>query len=177
MPKNVKHYILTAVILGSIAMVGGALIGVTNLLTKNQIVKNEKKKINEGMVALFGEGSSASEAIEIKGNDKYLDCYYTVNKDNALQGYAFRVTGSNMYGKISMLVGIKTTFEIGHIYLITNEQTYAQTLVDEYVTPYNNDQSSLDDVTCGATYGAKLVNEMANEAKSWADNNLKGGNA
>ena len=178
MPKNVKHYVLTAVILGSIAMVGGALIGVTNLITKDQIVKNEKKKIKDGIIELFGDDANPSEAIEIKGDDKYLDCYYVVNnKDNALKGYAFRTSGSNIYGKISMLVGISTSYDIGHIVLITNEQTYASTVVDDYITPYNNNTRPLDDVECGATYGAKLINEMAKEAASWANTNLKGGNA
>ncbi|MCR5505554.1 MAG: hypothetical protein K6F07_00960 [Bacilli bacterium] len=177
MPKNVKHYILTAVILGSIAMVGGALIGVANLITKDKIAKNEENKINVGIADLFGENTTRSEQINIIGNDKYLDYYYKVNANDALVGYAFRVTGRNAYGKISMLVGINTSYNVGRIYLITNEQTYAQTLVDNYVTPYNNGTTSLDDVYCGATYGAKLVRDMANEAATWANSNLKGGNA
>ena len=173
---NVKHYVLTAVILGSIAMVGGAIIGATHLITKEQIKRNEAKKIDEGIKSLFGDDITRSDAIKIEGNDKYLDCYYVVNVNDTLKGYAFRTTGSNMYGKISMLVGITTTYDIGHIYLVSNEQTYAQTLVDEYVTPYNSEDNhrELDDVSCGATYGAKLIREMANEAKDWANTNLGG---
>ena len=178
MSKNVKHYLITALILGCIAMAGGALIGATNLITKDRIAQNEKQKIKDGIIALFGEDIVTNEETNIVGNDKYLDWYCIINDtNNSLKGYAFKTTGSNMYGKISMLVGITASYDIGHIVLITNEQSYATTVVDAYVTPYNNGERNLDDVVCGASYGATLIKDMANEAKSWADTNLKGGNA
>ena len=49
-----KHYILTAVTLGAIAAASAALIGLTNLLTKKQIQKNELNSFNAGITALFG---------------------------------------------------------------------------------------------------------------------------
>lgn len=176
MPKNVKHYILTAVVLGGIAAFSGAAIGLTNMITKNQIAANAANKIKKGLSQIYAD-AEFSEPHNIEGDDKYLDCYYVANKDNVLQGYVFQVTGSNMYGKISMLVGISPSFDIGHIFLVTNEQTYAQTLVDNFVTPYNNDKKGMSDsdVSCGATYGGKLIRSMAQEAQSWANNNLKEG--
>ena len=80
-----------------------------------------------------------------------------------------------MYGKITMLVGISTTYEIGHIYMVTNEQTYATTLVDNYIDPYNEDSHDLDDVSCGATYGATLIKDMAKQAQNYAIDKLGGG--
>ena len=77
-----------------------------------------------------------------------------------------------MYGKISMLVGYgkgiipggsEISYKFAGIYLITNEQTYASTLVENYVTPLNNDDIKYDDVKCGATYGATLIKEMIEE--------------
>ena len=76
-----------------------------------------------------------------------------------------------------MLVGISSSFEIGKIYMITNEQTYAQTLTDNFINPYNNQEKQMNDVdvVCGATYGAKLIKNMAEEAQNWAKTNLKEG--
>ncbi len=175
MSKNVKKYVVTALTLGVIAAGSAALIGLSNFITKERIAANATKKIELGLVEIYGNDATFSEAIDIDDGD-YLDCYYTANKEEELLGYAFKVTGSNMYGQISMLVGINTEFDIGKIYLIVNEQTYAQTLVDEFVTPYNNGDKKMNDqdVRCGATFGGKLIKAMAEEAQSWASANLKG---
>ena len=173
MPSK-KHYIITAVTLGAIAACSAALIGLTNLLTRDQIKKNEQKKFNAGITAIFGENSAAHEFNPgTKYEIKYLDSVYIVDAaddpENEI-GWAVRTTGSNMYGKISMLVGFdyNSKFFKG-IYLITNEQTYATTLVENYVTPLNSDDRQLDDVKCGATYGATLINEMVTNAQEYID--------
>ena len=173
---NMKKYILTAVTLGSIGAVSALLIGLANLVTRNQIAVNAENKIKKGLAEIY-DGATFSDKVEIDGNDKYLDCYYVASKDESTIGYVFQTTGSNMYGKISMLVGISKEFEANRFFFIVNEQTYATTLVDNYVTPFNNGNRQLDDVSCGATYGAKLVKAMTEEAISWANTNLKeGGN-
>ena len=72
-----------------------------------------------------------------------------------------------MYGKISLIIGFEAknhTF-IG-LYTVVNEQTYASTLEDNYLIPVNNDEREYSDVSCGATYGAKLVRDMVDEASS-----------
>ena len=87
------------------------------------------------------------------------------NNENESLGYAFKTTGSNMYGKISLLAGYAENNHgfIG-LYLTVNEQTYASTLEDNYITQLNKGKIDVDDVECGATYGAKLVRDMINEA-------------
>ena len=54
--------------------------------------------------------------------------------------------------------------------VIVNEQTYASTLVENYIDPLNNEPEKLNDidVKCGATYGATTVKDMINEAYSAA---------
>lgn len=175
MSKNVKKYILTAAILGGIAAFSGAAIGVTYFATNKQIAINAEKRIQKGLLEIYPE-AEFSKAVTIDNDDKYLDCYYEALKNETLQGYVFQVTGSNSYGKISMLVGISTSFDIGHIYLVTNEQSYAQTLVENFINPYNKDKKTMsdEDVKCGATYGGKLVKGMAEAAQQWAKDNLGG---
>ena len=168
MANNAKKYIITAVTLGVIAAASAGLIGLTNLFTAKQIALNEQKRIKAGIVEIFADDAEILEEKAVSNKElKYTNYEYTLNK-----GVAFRTTGSNMYGKISMLVGygegiIPGSSDIGYkfagIYLITNEQTYASTLVENYVTPLNNDDINYDDVKCGATYGATLIKEMIEE--------------
>lgn len=166
---NSKKYILTGVILGSIAAVSAGLIAVTNLITHKKIEQNELNKINTGISEIFGENSKIKSQKDIK-NYKYTVHYYeVVSSKGKFLGYAFKGEGSNMYGKISLLSGFDaTSHNFISLSLITNEQTYASTLVENYIVPLNNGDKGLDDVSCGATYGAKLVREMVNEASEVA---------
>ena len=169
-----KHYIITSITLGIIGAASAGLIGVTNLITKEQIKKNEKNKISQGIAAIFGENSSISDEYEVK-DFKYTNYAYEISTPDNASDYALRTTGSNMYGKISLIVGVRSMpvegsgigFEsvfVG-IYVISNEQTYASTLEENYIDPLNDGDVNLDDVSCGATYGAKLIRDMVNEAK------------
>ena len=95
---------------------------------------------------------------------------------------AFRTTGSNSYGKISLLVGFNyyqipggevCEYVFDSISVIVNEQTYASTLVDNYINPVNDNTRNYEDVSCGATYGAKLIRDMINEAKEVANSDFR----
>ena len=165
---NTKHYIITAVTLGCIGIASAAAIGLTNLVTKDKIEQNKKDKINQGIAEIFGQNSSILDEGEISG-EEYTTYLYTIKQDGKENNqYAFVTDGSNMYGKISLLVGFDDLKQFKGISIITNEQTYASTLVNKYINPLNdslNKDSALEDVSCGATYGAKLVRDMVNDAK------------
>ena len=163
---NAKKYILTGVILGSIAAVAAGLIAVTNLLTEKKIQQNELNAIGRGISSIFGD-CQISEQGEVSDKD-YVTYYYAVNykkSDLEMHGYAFKCEGSNMYGKVSLIAGFDEKSNFMSLYLVKNEQTYASTLVDNYVVPLNEGERDVEDVSCGATYGAKLVRDMVNEAK------------
>lgn len=174
--SNMKKYILTAVTLGSIAAVSALLIGLVNLATADTIKKNDANKIKDGLAQIYS-GATFSEENKIDKGDKYkyLESYYVATKDNSQAGYVFQTSGKNDYGSISMLVGISNDYTINKYYLISDEQSFATDLEDNYVNPFNNGQKEYDDVTCGATYGAKLIKAMAEEASTWAQENLGGG--
>ena len=173
--SNKKHYVITAITLGAIAACSGVLIGVTNLITKNKIADNEKAKVQDGIAAIFKKNDVKYEEFSISeagltGEYKYVQTLYTVKDagDNDL-GLVLKTSGSNMYGKISLIAGYdKSSQEFLNLSMITNEQTYASTLVDNYINPLNDGTRSLDDVSCGATYGAKLVRDMVLEAEQAA---------
>ena len=176
---NKKHYIITSLTLGIIAASSAVLIGVTNLVTHNQIKKNEENKINAGISEIFGKNASILTKSEIKGYE-YTNYSYEVKSDDDSLKLALRTTGSNMYGKISLIVGFKAKdsseeYNFVGLYIVTNEQTYASTLVENYIEPLNEDKRDLDDISCGATYGARLVRDMVNEAKEAANKEFRKG--
>ena len=172
-----KHYILTAVTLGSIAAVAAGVIGLTNLITKDRIAKNEQIRIQNGIKEVFGKDSEILNEFKISDkNYEYLVYGYEVkNETDNLSGYAIRTLGSNMYGKISLIVGVydnSTEYVFGKLSVVVDEQTYASTLEDEYIDVINGDSSKIDDVSCGATYGAKLVRSMIEMTVSYANDVL-----
>lgn len=167
--SNVKKYILTSVTLGAIAASSALLIGLANLITKDQIKKNEAAQTRAGLAQIYGSNATYGDAVVI--NDKnysHLICYYPASIDNDPVGNVFKASGKNEYGDITLLVGVSTNNEAGQIYLITNTQSYASTLVNNYVGPYNNGRVELDDVSCGATHGAELVRDLVLEAVNWS---------
>ena len=170
---NKKHYIVTSITLGIIAASSAALIGLSNLATRDKIAQNEKDKINSGISEIYGKTGLKYEESAVTGEYKYVQLSYKVNSgSDSFVGYVFKTTGSNMYGKISLLVGFENALDgylYKNMYVVVNEQTYASTLVDKYVDPVNSGNRDLDDVSCGATYGAKLVRDMVNEATTAAE--------
>ncbi len=168
---NKKHYIITAVTLGAIAATSALLIGVANLVTAKRIEKNAVEKFNKGVASIFGSGALPTVFEDLDENTGYIDKAYTVNNsESVLCGWAIYTTGSNMYGKISLIAGFDYESKVFKgVYLVSNEQTYASTLVDNYINPLNSGTVELDDVSCGATYGAKLVRDMVNAAQSYVN--------
>lgn len=166
--SNKKKYIIASVTLGVIAASSGLLIGLTNLATEKTIAQNEINRFNAGIATIFGDNSTNELFTDSFENYKYLNECYTVNyQDGNKTGWAIKTTGSNMYGKISMIIGFNDSKERIGTYIITNEQSYASTLVDKYINPLNEGSRELDDVKCGATYGAKLVKSMIEEAQEY----------
>lgn len=169
---NAKKYIITGVTLGSIAAVAAGLIAVTNLVTAKKIKQNELDAISKGINEIFESGIIKSE--KDLGGYKYVNYYYEVDYKKSeleMHGYAFRCEGSNMYGKISLIAGFDIASKsFMSMYLVKNEQTYASTLVNNYIDPVNAGEKNYEtDVSCGATYGAKLVRDMIDEAKVAAE--------
>ncbi len=177
MASNVKKYTLTSLTLGLIAASGALLIAGTNLITRDRIAENETKSINNGIKTIYGDEAVVKETNNIDSNAyDYVTLRYVVNDNNDTPlGYAFRTTGSNNYGKISLIIGFNKDCIYKGLSVVTNEQSFASTLKKGYLDLIKDGSKTVDDVSvsCGATYGAKLVREMINEAQK-AANDMKG---
>ena len=163
---KIKRYVLTSVTLGLIAASSALLIAASNRLTAQKIADNEQANINKGIASIYGESALVFDEQDVDRDDcKYVNHAYIVSSnDNGLLGYAYRTSGSNMYGKISLIVGFNLNEEFVSLSLVSDEQTYASALEENYIEPVSKGTRSVEDVSCGATYGAKLVRDMVNEA-------------
>ena len=179
MPNDKKKYLITAVTLGLIAAGGALLIAGTNMLTRDTIKANEAKAINNGLAAIYETNSLKTSEVTLDKEFEYvISTYYEVKDEaDAPLGYAFKTEGSNAYGKISLIVGFTTNYVYKGVAVVENGQSFASTLNKKYLNPLVKDHKSVDevDVSCGATYGAKLARSMINSATSAAEY-LKGAN-
>ena len=165
-----KKYIIASVTLGVIAATSAGLIGLTNLITRGPIDKNEKIATRDGICEIFvtdivNKETISYEDVKLEKKYDYVKNAYLV-KDNDIQlGYAFKTSGYNSYGKITLIVGFS---QLDHSFLgtsvVEDEQTYANKLENKYINPLNEGTTEIDNVYCGATFGAKLVRKMINEA-------------
>ena len=167
--SNMKKYILTAVTLGLIAASGALLIAGTYMITKDTIATNEKKSINNGIATIYDDVSTVEETSLANGKEyTYITtCYKVIDSKEQVSGYAFRTDGSNNYGKISLIIGFNNETVYKGLSVITNEQSFASTLKKGYLDKIKNGEKTVDntDVSCGATYGAKLVRAMVKDAE------------
>ena len=175
--SNMKKYLFTGLTLGAIAMASGLLIAGTNLITRDSIKANEAKKINEGLANIFkvdskSLNSSMVDLPEGKEFDYVLSSYYEVKNDNnETLGYAFNTKGSNSYGDISLIIGFNSSYVYKGVAVVNNGQSFASTLNKKYLNPLVKEGKTINEVSvsCGATYGAKLVKAMVESATEAAE--------
>lgn len=172
--KQTMTYVKTSLILGGIAAGAGLLLACANMITASIIEENTRKARAQSVYSIYGNDVVPGEQ-EITINQGSLISYFPVfDKNDALIGNVFFTEGSNMYGDIEMAVGINEDESIYRIEMINNGQSFAQTLMDNYVIPFNKGERPLSDTSCGATYGANLVKSMAEEAQSYYQNVILG---
>lgn len=195
MNKDLKHYLLVGGILCTIGACSALLIGLSNLATSGPIKEHEKAKEEAALKAVFIDGDGnipedietgdkleISKEVDSKKFGKLI-CYRNPKSKNEAQnvdgkyGYVFKAEGSdkNNYGTITMLVAIDNDCSIGKISIIKNTESYATTVQKDYVDPYNKGDKNLNDVTCGATYGATVIKEMAESASNYVKEVLSDG--
>lgn len=104
MKTNVKELIKPIVVLFLIAAVMAALLGGTNLLTKNKIAALEKKSTEQAVAKVIESDKADEKTVNYNGLDY---TYYEAQKDAKTVGYAFKVSENGYGGAVSCVVGIK----------------------------------------------------------------------
>ena len=182
MASNIKKYIVTAITLGAIAMTSGLLVAGTNLITRDRIGEYEESQINQGIQDIFDDHNDAhytmvEEVERNKTTNKYVTSVYYVwgekqseSEEAPFYGWAFKTVGSNNYGKVSLIIGFNKDRIYKNISVVTNEQSFASTLKKKYIIKVQTKEREITDVSCGATYGAKLVRDMVTCAQNIVGN-------
>lgn len=171
--KLLKHYSFVALVLGGIASISALLIALTYMITNSVIEENNLKKTLESLKNIYGEDKIYEKVEDINNESySYLNSYYACydslddNKGDLI-GYVFSCDGKNDYGTIEMIVGVTVESVISKIYLIVNDQSYGQTVQNNYVDSFNNGEIEIGDVSCGATYSATLIRDMSLQAQQY----------
>lgn len=194
MNKDFKHYLLVGGILCAIGATSALLIGLTNLVTNGPTKEHEKIKEENALKEVFmhEDGTLPTDLItgekmliQADASDKYshLLCYWNPKSSDEKDGvdekygYVFKAEGAdkNNYGTITLLVAINNDFSVGKISIVKNTESYATTVEKDYVDPYNKGDITLNDVTCGATFGATAIKEMATSASLYVKEVLNNG--
>lgn len=170
MNERVKKYIKVSATLGLIAGISALLVGLANAITADRILQNAAKKEANGLKEVY-DNADAFSPIDVASDATYVvKIWSALDQGGQEVGYIYKTSGRNAYGTVTMLLGISGEAILGRIVLLENTETYGQTLEDNYVTPYNAEGAdtakAIDDVRCGATYGAKLIQSMAKEAQA-----------
>ncbi len=158
-----KHAAKVAAILGGITAVAALGIGAVNLLTAPIIAQNKKAK-EEKSVKLVFANAEILETVELK--EKYLNKYWEVAlpaTEKTPDGRIYSCTGTNGYGTVSLLIGIYGDYSLGNMVILENTESYGSTLEEKYIEPYQSAQdkeAALNQVKCGATFGAKMIKAM-----------------
>ncbi|MFA6624147.1 MAG: hypothetical protein WCS80_00040 [Bacilli bacterium] len=172
MNDTVKKYVRVSLTLGLIAGIAALLIGLTNMVTADKITQNAKEKEKNGLTEVFtakeGTSYTYNEEKDI-GTFAYIQKIWIVSDSVSDIGLIYKTSGKNAYGSVTMLLGLSGEKDLGKMVILENTETYGQTLQDNYISPYNSatdKNNAVADVTCGATFGAKLIKSMADEALS-----------
>ena len=176
-----KKFITIGLILGGMSAVAAGILGGVNLLTKKTIEDNDKKAQNTALKKVFSDAASYSDDPKEINSEEYnyvLEEYEAYREDESVLGYVYYTSGKNAYGSISLMVGIRDD-RIANYVVVTNTQSYATTLEENYIGKFLADPNNVDfdsiDTHCGATYGATLVKNMCDQALSYSKSVTRGG--
>ena len=184
-------YAKIASVLGAISLFCALIISLFNLLTSPIIKDNNKAKEEETYKELYSEYDSknSKEIEDLKGVSSDINKIMEIHdsSDNIL-GFVYTVEGKNAYGGITLMVAIEEGPVCKQVAFLTNTESFASKVADHVrnnypqsesdsitISPYEKEESkdidalsqddvSLIDVKCGATYGATLVKNLVQSA-------------
>ena len=189
-------YFKISSILAAIALVCAVILAAMDLLTSPVIAKNSEQTEQDTIVSIFSDyKKEKSEVVAGPYSSEYIESKI-IAKDSSgnTLGIVYVVNGKNAYGNIKLMVAIKDG-KVYQVEFLENGQSFASTVDKHVVSNYpSSEKKSIDvgfvsesskhegslsaselanvDVSCGATYGAKLVKELVSAAL----NDAKGGN-
>ncbi len=110
-----KEILLPTIVLLVICVASAALLGGTNMLTKDKIASIEAEIKAQAMQKVMADADSFSDAVVV---DENLEYSVALDKAGNELGYAFTVSDSGYGGEISVMVGIGTDGKVSKVEVI-----------------------------------------------------------
>ena len=161
-------------ILCAIAGASALLLTGLNLVTSPVIQGHLDEKQNAGYKQVFSDWAANGDAVAIEDNAnlaEYRIAYSDAAKTQQI-GYIYttKSIAVKSYGNIKALIGISGEMDspvLGKVYLLEDSLSYKTTFENGYVEPFNKNPSdtTLNNVKCGATFGAEALQGMINSAR------------
>lgn len=168
--KDAKHFLYVGGLLCGFGAVAALLIGGAYVIANPLIEENRQKALEEALSVCFAnDDDTFSDAVSMPEDCEYLSNYYIAYASGEEYGYIYQGSGSNTYGSVEIAVGLTYAdgeLVYGCIGVIENTESYKTTLENNYIAVFNASpsQESLNSISCGATFGAKLIRNIVNEA-------------
>lgn len=101
-----KEILLPTIVLLIICVVASALLGGTNMLTKDKIAQINSETKSTAMKTVMPDAISFGDTVQTE--DDGVEYSLALDSDGTVIGYAFTVSESGYGGEISVMVGINT---------------------------------------------------------------------
>ncbi len=176
MKNNVKAILTPIIVLTLISAVMAALLGGTDLLTKDRIARFQEKAEFEAVEKVIAAENYEKMALNFNGAQKN---YYKATANNKCVGYAFTVSANGYGGTVTVVVGIDTDGIITAVEItdVSNETPGLgqNAKSEEFTHQFSKKTGDLSVVKCeakdneiqaitGATITSKAVTKAVNEA-------------
>lgn len=177
MKLSFKKIFKISIVLMLVAGLSGALIVLVNMVTAPIIEENSIRQEKEALEEIF---SGCDFKVDGENVTDKITKVTVAKKGENVEGYVYLVSGKNAYGIITLLVGVNSNGSVKRVVFLENGQSFGPKVEDHVNNTYQNGTVSAQtidniNVKCGATFGAKLVRSLVNEALEHFNNNYKGG--
>ena len=168
--KDFKFIAKVGLSLFVICSIVALMLAVVNGLTKDKIVENSNKQMQETISSIFGDG------IELKETDvspsETVATVYQVERDGSKIGYAVYAVPQGFKGPIEMMVGINLDGSIMDVEIVSLSETPglgSKVAEDAFIAQYKNATAPYTvkeniSPVAGATISSKAVTAGVNAA-------------
>ena len=183
-----KEIFVPTIILLIICVVSAALLGGTNMLTKDKIASIEAEVKAAAMQTVMPDAVSFSEAVIADETLEYSEAF---DADGKISGYAFTVTENGYGGKIKMMVGINPDGTVSKVAVLSadnetpglGQNIKKDSFLDQFLnktgslTVTKNAAASDTEIQAitSATISSSAVTRAVNSALAYFAENFDGG--
>ena len=183
-----KEILVPTIILLIICVVSAALLGGTNMLTKDKIASIEAEVKAAAMQTVMPDAVSFSDSVTATETLEYSEAF---DADGNISGYAFTVTENGYGGKIKMMVGINPDGTVSKVAVLSadnetpglGQNIKKDSFLDQFInktgslTVTKNVAASDTEIQAitSATISSSAVTRAVNSALAYFAENFNGG--